>query len=76
MVNGAVREIVGVKDGTNEDEEPRKIMIMRTEIAYHRHVYRVSMLSHIQYSVVAADRLCKWLTKWGKALDLLFLSVH
>ena len=36
MVNGAVREIVGVEDGADEDEEPRKITIMRTGIAYHR----------------------------------------
>ena len=33
---GAVREIVGVEDGEDEDEEPRKITIMRTGIAYHR----------------------------------------
>ena len=73
MVNGAVREIVGVEHGADEDEEPRKITIT---------VYRVSTLSHIQHChMVAADRLCKWfsdprLTKWGKALDLLCLSVH
>jgi len=46
MVKGAVREIVGVEDGADENEEPRKITIMRTEIAYHRLVYRVSTLSH------------------------------
>jgi hypothetical protein len=34
---GAVREIVGVEDGEDEDEEPRKITIMRTGIAYHRY---------------------------------------
>jgi hypothetical protein len=33
---GVVREIVGVEDGEDEDEEPRKITIMRTGIAYHR----------------------------------------
>ena len=32
-------EIVGVEDGADEDEEPRKFTIMQTEIAYHRLVY-------------------------------------
>ena len=62
MVKDAVWEIVGVEDGADEDEEPRKITIMRTEIAYRRLVYRVSTfkLSHIQHChMVAADRLCK-----------------
>lgn len=33
---GAVREIVGVEDGEDEEEEAGKIRIMRTGIAYHR----------------------------------------
>ena len=46
MVNGAVREIVGVEDGADEDEEePRKITIMLTGIANYRSCLRTCIVS-------------------------------